>query len=131
MLTITEYEVRLGRGLSGLARSQAEAFLGDAADLVRLVVDDAFDVTVPASVKTVIYKMVRRAVTNPLDSEEESIGDYARGDMGNVYMTGKEIGIVRKAAGLPWLVEINLSTPLPLDLLNFRDNDLFGAEGLR
>lgn len=124
-LTVTEYETRRGEGpLGSIARAQVEAFIDDATDLIRLVVKDAFDITVPGSVKSVVYKMVRRGIENPLSASSESIGDYARGEIPDIYMTGKEVGIVRKAAGLPWLVEIGLSVPLPERLLRVLDDDI-------
>lgn len=66
--------------------------------------DDADDTTCPSVVATVISAMIRRGLSNPRGNSQETLGDYSYsagsdGGVATLYMTRRELRLVRKAVG--------------------------------
>lgn len=125
LMSVDQYEARLGRPLSGTRRDQAEAFLADASDEVRRIarphLDGAGPDEVSGTIRLVIFSMVTRARTNPRGLDSERIGDWQGGGMSPVYATDEEKDLIEDDAGVehePAVREIPLTGEMPQRLLD-------------
>lgn len=112
LATVYDVEVRLGRTLAEAELGRVVGLLEDASDLVRLeagvldgeewLLDDAgAPRPVPATIRSVVCRMVDRAVRNPEGFSAESDGDYSyqriQVQAGGVYLTDADKAIIRRA----------------------------------
>lgn len=129
LISIEDLEARTGKEYAGTQLAQAEAFIEDASDLVRLIAetdfhDDAGALDLPGAIRPVVVAMVRRALEVPVGAAAgltaEMVGAYswqsAGGDAGSgpaasLYATKREVRIIRKAAGLSSLKSIPIESP--------------------
>lgn len=124
LMTITEYQDRLGRSLTGAKERQAEVYLDDASAIVRRIavphLDDADDTSVPAEIKPIIFGMVRRGIDNPRGLTAEQIGDYRwTAPPGQaIYTTPDEDRLILGAVGEGTVGTITLEGVLPERLLD-------------
>jgi len=126
LITLGQYEKRLGLGegsLSGAEASQVEAYIEDASALVRDIaaddfLDDAGALDVPASIVPVVVSMVRRAVDNPRGLTGEQIGPFsyqaAGSNAAGIFATRNEKRIIRRAVGKLGAGTAQLEGDLPL-----------------
>lgn len=113
LLTVAQYEARLGRTLApGAETDQVEAFLADASAKIRRFIDPAdpdavypdAPAGVPADLLPVVFRIVHRAVQNPLGLASETDGTYtwrrdaAAGNEG-VYLSPADKDEIRDATG--------------------------------
>lgn len=123
LVTVTKLQTRLGRTFDATETSQAEALLKDASALVRDIADDDFlddagNLTVPASIVPVVVSMVRRGFDNPRGLTSETLGDYTWQASGNamsgIYATRKEKIVIRRAVSKLGAGTAQLEGYLPL-----------------
>lgn len=108
---VVDLEQRLGRTFDDTELTQVEAWLDDASAMVRLeagrdwVTDDEPPVVnAPPVARLVALKAVERVLRNPDGLSSESAGDYsyqrnAVEDGGGIYLTDREVKLIRRAAG--------------------------------
>ena len=122
LMSVEDYEARLGRTLSGSRRSQAEAFLSDASDVVRRIarpaLDDAGPEDITGTVRLVLFSMVTRARTNPAGLDSERIGDWQGGGMRAVYATPEEREAIEDETGKERVRTVQLTSDIPQRLLD-------------
>lgn len=122
LMTIDQYQTRLGRSLAPTKATQAEAFLEDASDEVRRIadgeLDDATHETVTGTIRLVIFSMVTRAINNPRGVTAQRIGDYQEQGSRPVYATEEEQQLIRSAVGTSAVGEVELTSDLPQRLLD-------------
>lgn len=104
---VSSLEARLGLPtgtLAGEDKVRAETALDDAATLALAEVSEvkaaAWITDAPKVVVLVVLKAARREFENPRGIEEESLGEHRVGltDTSGVYLTGREIAQIRRAA---------------------------------
>lgn len=121
LLSVTEYQVLLGRTLTGAKLAQAEQFLKIASDLVRKIARphlDGVDHTEASdAIKGIVYSMTRRGIDNPLGLETERIADYSRGGMQGIYATDDEREQIEEAVEKPVIGHFHNTAPLPYQML--------------
>jgi hypothetical protein len=122
LMTVEQYEARLGRTLTGAKRDQAEALLADASDVVRRIaggrLDGATSEDVPGPIRMVIFSMVTRAVRNPAGVSSERIADYQYSGARPLYPTGEEADLIRDAVDIPSVRVVPLAGDMPQRLLD-------------
>mgnify|MGYP002737224356 CR=1 FL=1 len=122
LMTIDQYEARLGRPLSGAKRAQAEAFLADASDVVRRLADGRLDDVAPeevsGAIRMVLFSMVTRARTNPNGYSSERIADYQYSGAGSVYATDEEKDQIRDDVEISAVRVVQLTGDMPQRLLD-------------
>lgn len=122
LMTVEQYEARLGRTLTGAERAQAEALLADASDVVRRIaqgrLDEATSEDVPGPIRMVIFSMVTRAVRNPAGVNSERIADYQYSGARPLYPTDEEQDLIRDEMGIPSVRTITLVGDMPQRLLD-------------
>lgn len=85
-------------------RARAEDALEDATTLVEAEIPTSlaaeWEVDAPKVVRLVVLKAARREFENPRGLENESLGEHSAGfsETSGVYLTGREIAQVRRAA---------------------------------
>lgn len=106
LISIDQYQDRVGTTFAGAEATRINALIDDASALVLQIADmetDWTDATVPAVVVPVVASMVRRSLENPLGLVGESIGSYqwqaASGSSTAIHANLREVRIIRKAAG--------------------------------
>lgn len=83
---------------------RATRALEDATTLVLAEVSDAkgvaWSASAPAVVALVVLKAARREFDNPRGVQQETQGDHSVGltDTSGVFLTGREVGLIRRAA---------------------------------
>lgn len=106
-LVTVEYLLALP-GFAGQSETTLDPLIEQASGLVIDAVapqlDDATSDTCPSAVATVISGMIRRGLSNPRGAQQETLGDYSYsmgsdGGVATLYMTRREVKIVRRAAG--------------------------------
>jgi hypothetical protein len=104
---VSSLEARLGLPagtLQGEDKARAEAALDDAATLALAEVSEAKQATwitdAPKVVVLVVLKAARREFENPRGLESEQLGEHQVGltDTSGVYLTGREIAQIKRAA---------------------------------
>lgn len=103
LVTVADFETRLGQTLDGADLARAQAALDDVSTEVLDVGDDTWtDQTVPDVVTVVIFRAARRAFDNPdgVRSERQDTYQYELERADGSYLTADEVRKVRKAAGL-------------------------------
>jgi hypothetical protein len=104
---VSALEARLGLPagtLQGEDKTRAEAALDDAATLALAEVSatkaTAWTADCPKVVYLVVLKAARREFENPRGLESESLGEHQVGltDTSGVYLTGREIAQIKRAA---------------------------------
>lgn len=99
LVSVTEFEARLGRSLSGAEMARAEAVLDDASAIVLSEGDSTWtDATVPGAVAAVLLTAARRAFDNPDGAGQKSTGDVSV-SYRQVGLARAELKIIRRAAG--------------------------------
>lgn len=110
-------------GFAGVDETELQATIDDASSLIILAcspnLDDATPDTCPAAVKTVLVSMVRRGVGNPRGAQSETLGDYSyamasEGGVPTIYLTRRELKIVRKATGTLGVLPLSIIGYLPV-----------------
>jgi hypothetical protein len=105
--SIYELETRLGLSedtLEGEDKARAEAALEDATTLALAEVSDSkatvWQSNAPGVVALVILKAARREYDNPEGFAQESLADHSvtLGESSGVYLTGREIAQIKRAA---------------------------------
>jgi hypothetical protein len=104
---VSALETRLGlphNTLDGEDKARAEAALEDATTLALAEVSDSkatvWQSNAPGVVALVILKAARREYDNPEGFAQESLADHSvtLGESSGVYLTGREIAQIRRAA---------------------------------
>lgn len=104
---VSALEARLGLPagtLTGEELVRAESALEDASTLALAEVSPtkaaAWELDAPKVVRLVVLKAARREYENPRGLEQESLGEHSVGltDTSGVYLTGREIAQIRRAA---------------------------------
>ena len=94
-------------GFGGADETELQANIDDASALVRLAckpnLDDTTSDDCPEAIAAVIVNMVRRGTSNPRGNQQETLGDYSYsagsdGGVATIYLTKREVKIVRKAS---------------------------------
>lgn len=110
MLTLEEFEDRLGRSLSASERIRAESVIEDVSALVGDVGDDSWtSETVPSTVKAIVAQTARRVFDNPEGAAQKSTGD-ASISYPPPKLTSDERRRIRKAAGVT-MTSVGLVSP--------------------
>lgn len=95
-------------GFGGQSDAVLEPLIEQASGLVidaaAPYLDDTTDADCPSVVATVISSMVRRGLGNPRGAQSETLGDYSyamgsEGGVATLYMTRREVKLVRRAVG--------------------------------
>lgn len=126
LMSLTQYTARLGRSLSGVKATQAEAFMDDASALVRRIaggaLDEADSTSVPPEVLPVLFSMVNRGIHNPRGHGSERVADYQYSGGGNIYATPDEADQIREVVGRSRVRAVRNTAPifehLVLDVMN-------------
>jgi hypothetical protein len=104
---LSALESRLGLPAGTLQdedKARAEDALDDATTLALAEVSEtkavAWELDAPKVVRLVVLKAARREFENPRGLEQESLGEHSVGltDTSGVYLTGREIAQIRRAA---------------------------------
>lgn len=124
LLSLEDYETRLGRDLSAAEQGQVTALLDDVSAEIRDVAgEDFLDEAealedVPPTIVAVTYRAVRRAAENPRGLSGETLGDYswqgAGGSAAGVFLSAGERRAVRRAVGRSSVIALQLEGDLPL-----------------
>lgn len=96
-------------GFAGVDETELQSTIDDASALVVLACSPELDATTsddcPPAIAAVLVNMVRRATRNPVGAAQETLGDYSYsmgsgdGGVATIYLTRRELKIVRRAAG--------------------------------
>lgn len=104
---VSALEVRLGLAAGTLADedlARASAALEDATALALAEVSEAkataWAASAPSVVALVVIKAARREFDNPRGVQQETQGDHSVGltDTSGVYLTGREVSLIQRAA---------------------------------
>lgn len=124
VITREQFEARAGRTLSGAAVEQFEAFAEDASALIRQAAGSDFtneqdDLDAPAGILPVAFRVVQRAVENPLGHDSQTVGNFTwrketRTGAAAIYLTDEDVGDIAAAMGRTGFVSVPYSSfPLP------------------
>ena len=129
-----DLEARLGYTLTGGMATQADALIVDASAEVRSHADGLLDEVeapdTPDLIKTVVVRVVRRALFNPNGLTSEAIDghQWAATDRTAVFCTPDEIARIRRAVGLvSKFASVGMEGYLPLHIRHFDDHDVINA----
>lgn len=110
-------------GFAGVDEGELQAVIDDASALVALAcspnLDGFDDTTCPPAVAAVLVNMVRRGVGNPKGAQSETLGDYSyamasEGGVPTIYLTRRELKIVRRATGTLGVLPLSIVGYLPV-----------------
>lgn len=110
-------------GFAAADSGHLAALIDDASALVRDAarphLDDVEAPNTPPAVVAVIVAMVRRGLRNPLGHAQETLGDYSfsagtGGGVATLYLTRREVRIVRRAVGALGVGSVAMTGDLPL-----------------
>ena len=111
-------------GFAAADSGHLAALIDDASALVRDAarphLDDVEAPNTPPAVVAVIVAMVRRGLRNPLGHAQETLGDYSYsagtsgGGVATLYLTRREVRIVRRAVGALGVGSVAMTGDLPL-----------------
>lgn len=110
-------------GFAGVDETELQATIDDASALVVLAckpnLDTATDADCPPAVAAVLVNMCRRGVGNPRGAQSETLGDYSyamasEGGVPTIYLTRRELKIVRKATGTLGVLPLSIVGYLPV-----------------
>lgn len=100
--TVEDFELRLGKPLTGQDRKRAKALLQDASVLIRAVARLDWNGDPPEVVRTIALNVALRAFRNPEGVRQQTLGDlsmtFGTVDTG-VMLTPEEERLIRLAAG--------------------------------
>ena len=105
---LVELEGLDARGVDVSDSARALAAIEDASALIhhstgnRWVVDDAIDAAMPPVVRTIAYRVIGRALSNPDNLESSQIGPFQesyRASDGGMYLTAGEKDMLRNSTG--------------------------------
>lgn len=121
LMSLAQYEARLGRSLTGVKATQAEAFLDDASALVRRIaggsLDDSDSTTVPDAILPIIFSMVNRGIHNPRGHDSERVADYQYSGGGNIFATDTESDQIQDIVGRSRIRTVHKTAPMPYHLI--------------
>lgn len=126
VITQGQYQDRAGRDLVGSQVPQFEAFASDASALIRQaagsdLVDSYGDLDAPAGILPVAFRVVQRAIENPLGHDSQTVGNFTwrketRTGAAAVYLTDEDVSDINAAMGRTGFVSVPYSSfPLPGD----------------
>lgn len=144
LISLSQYGTRVGvefdESSPGTVEEQISAYIEDASNLVQLIafgndtdsywddVDESGDNPMPEALVPVIVNMVQRRADNPRGLTGEQLGDYqwqaAQGSATGIYATRTERKLIRKAAGKLGVGTLHLEGYLPLQNVEFAEDDL-------
>lgn len=109
-------------GFAGVDETELQGTIDDASALVALAcspnLDETTPETCPPAVTAVLVNMCRRGSSNPRGAQSETLGDYSYamasdGGVPTIYLTRRELKIVRKATGTLGALPLSLIGYLP------------------
>lgn len=120
LISSAMFEDRYGRALTSTEQTQIDGLLDDVSALIRAEADGELDDTtsadVPAEIVPVAVAALRRALTNPDGYGQESVDgySYAGAPRSGVFLTRREVRVVRKWAGQLGVATVALEGYAPI-----------------